>query len=122
MPLPVRIEKNYGWPVSYTAARGFDSAENTLNLEELNIFNGICPKSVNGLKEKLEDQRFRLWQKRRGSTEARIGILKNSYIGKHLGSKGFKHRKTRIQWCILAHNLWKLGSMALTQKEMNEKA
>ncbi|NOY14317.1 MAG: hypothetical protein GXP51_11825, partial [Deltaproteobacteria bacterium] len=69
-------------------------------------------------KERLEDDYFCQLQKRRGSTEARIGIFKNAYLGTPLRNKGFENRKTRIEWCILAHNLWKLARMAAQQREI----
>lgn len=111
-----RITKEYGSPKSYTADRGFDSPVNRLNLEELDIINAICPKSVPMLREKLKDETFCYLQKRRGATEARIGIFKNAYLGKPLRSKGFKNRQVRIEWCILAHNLWKLAAMAAQRR------
>ena len=107
-----RITETYGSPQSYTGDRGFDSSTNRTNLETANIINAICPRSVVQLKERLEDDYFCQLQKRRGSTEARIAILKNAYLGTPLRNKGFKNRKTRIEWCILAHNLWKLARMA----------
>lgn len=112
-----RIAREYGKPESYTADRGFDSPGNRLNLEELEIINAICPKSVPLLQEKLEDDTFCCLQKRRAGTEARIGIFKNAYLGKPLRSKGFKNRKTRIEWCILTHNLWKIATMAAQRRE-----
>lgn len=116
-----RIRKEYGVLASYTADRGFDSPMNAIDLEKLNIINGICPRSVSELEKKLADETFCRLQKRRGATEARIGIFKNAYLGKPLKSKGFKNRKTRIQWCILTHNLWKLSVMAAQRrKELEE--
>lgn len=112
-----RIAKEYGRPESYTADRGFDSPENRIDLEELDIINAICPKSVPLLQEKLEDEDFCCLQKRRGATEARIGIFKNAYLGTPLRSKGFKNRRVRVEWCILAHNLWKLARMAAQCRE-----
>lgn len=111
-----RIADHYGSPESYTADRGFDSSANALVLEELDILNGICPKSVTTLRQKLEDQGFCLLQKRRGATEGRIGIFKNAYLGRPLRSKGFKHRQIRIEWCILGHNLWKLATLAAQKR------
>jgi len=111
-----RITRNYGKPASYTGDRGFDSANARTDLEELGIINAICPRSVPLLKEKLEDEGFCLLQKRRGATEGRIGIFKNAYLGSPLRSKGFKNRKTRIEWCILGHNLWKLATMAAQKR------
>ena len=112
-----RIEEAYGKPESYTADRGFDAHAIRDLLEGLNIVNGVCPLSVPLLKKKLEDEDFCLLQKRRAQTEARVGIFKNAYLGKPLRSKGFSNRKTRIEWCVLTHNLWKLAKMAAQEKE-----
>jgi len=120
-----RITESYGKPESYTGDRGFDSADARTHLEELDIINAICPRSVPMLKEKLEEERFCVLQKRRGATEGRIGIFKNAYLGSPLRSKGFSNRKTRIEWCILGHNLWKLATMAaqkLTEMEAEHAA
>lgn len=111
-----RICAKYGSPESYATDRGFDAAANDLVLENLSVFNGICPKSPVQLQEKLEDETFCLLQKRRGSTEGRIGIFKNAYLGSPLKSKGFEHRQLRITWCIFGHNLWKLATMAAQKK------
>lgn len=111
-----RITQTYGQPGSYTGDRGFDSANARTDLEELGIINAICPRSVPLLKEKLEDEGFCRLQKRRGSTEGRIGTFKNAYLGSPLRSKGFANRKTRIEWCILGHNLWKLATMAAQKR------
>lgn len=117
-----RITANYAAPNSYTGDRGFDAAANNLVLEELSIINGICPRSVPALEEKLEDETFCLLQKRRGSTEGRIGLFKNAYLGRPLRAKGYEHRKQRITWCILSHNLWKLATMAAQEKSKLEAA
>jgi hypothetical protein len=111
-----RLTKSYGVPKSYSGDRGFDSQNNRDELEEKKIINGICPRSVEQLKERLEDDYFRKLQTRRGSTEARISIFKNSYLGSPLRSKGFENRKLRIEWCVLAHNLWKLAKIAIQQR------
>ena len=111
------LTKTYGTLKSYSGDRGFDAQNNRDELAEKNIANGICPRSVVQLKERLEDPYFRQLQTRRGSTEARISIFKNAYLGTPLKSKGFKNRKTRIEWCILAHNLWKLGRIAVQNRE-----
>jgi hypothetical protein len=117
-----RISKEYGVLASYTADRGFDSPINAIDLEKLKIINAICPRSVSELEKKLVDETFCHLQKRRGATEARIGIFKNAFLGKPLKSKGFKNRKIRIGWCIMTHNLWKLSSMAAQRrKEIEEE-
>ena len=111
-----RIIENYGKPASYTGDRGFDAPESRAHLAELDLINGICPRSVPALKEKLEDEGFCQLQKRRGSTEGRIGLFKNAYLGTPLRSKGYANRKTRVEWCILGHNLWKLATMAAQKR------
>jgi len=119
-----RIEQAYGKPECYVADRGFDAPSVRELLKKLNIVNGVCPRSVPLLKEKLENEDFCILQKRRAQTEARIGIFKNAYLGKPLRSKGFLNRKIRIEWCVLAHNLWKLSRMAAqaTEKRLAEAA
>lgn len=112
-----RITQEYKTPASYATDRGFDSTDNRVDLEALGIVNAICPRSVPQLKEKLKDKEFCRLQKRRGATEARIGIFKNSYLGTPLRNKGFKNRRVRIEWCILVHNLWKLARMAAQRRE-----
>lgn len=112
-----RILHEYDLPASYATDRGFDSRGNRIDLEELGIVNAICPRSVELLQEKLEDEDFCRLQKRRAGTEARIGIFKNAYLGAPLRSKGFKNRRVRIEWCILSHNLWKLACMAAERRK-----
>jgi hypothetical protein len=78
---------------------------------------------VKKLEQKLADEVSCQLKRRRGSTEARIGILKNAYLGKPLRSKGFGHRSIRIHWCIFSHNLWKLATMPVeNQKELETEA
>jgi len=114
----IRLTEKYGKPKSYSADRGFDAEKNRNNLKEQAIFNAICPRSVPSLKERLEDDEFCRLQKRRAATEARIGIFKNAYLGAPLRSKGFENRKTRLEWCVLAHNLWKLARMAAQNQKL----
>jgi len=116
-----RIGKAYGKSTSYAGDRGLDSPKNRIWLEEQSIINAICPRSVSQLTEQLEDEQFCLLQKRRAQTEGRIGIFKNAYLGKPLRSKGFANRHTRLVWCILSHNLWKLARIALEAREKKEK-
>jgi len=108
-----RLQKKYGSLRSYTGDRGFDAPANTIHLEELNVINAICPRSVSRLEEQLEDEEFCRLQKRRGSTEGRIGLFKNAYLSRPLKSRGFINRERRIIWSILTHNLWKLAGMAI---------
>ena len=118
-----RIEANYGKPSGFSTDRGFHSKANSTHLEAAGIFNAICPKSVQELQERLgQDERFMQMQTRRASTEARVAILTNNYVGSPLRSKGFRNRNTRLEWCILAHNLWKLAAMAAERRREILKA
>lgn len=118
-----RIEANYAiLPKAFAADRGFHSKANGPLLEEAGIFNAICPKPVAKLRERLGDERFRELQTRRASTEARVAVLSNDFVGTPLRSKGFRNRNTRIEWCILAHNLWKLAVMAAERRRELLKA
>lgn len=118
-----RIETNYGKPSGFSTDRGFHSKANSAHLKAAGIFNAICPKSVQELQERLgQDERFRQMQTRRASTEARVAILTNDYVGTPLRSKGFNNRNTRIGWCILVHNLWKLSFMAAERRREMLKA
>ena len=118
-----RIAANYARPGAFAADRGFHSKANVARLEAAGVFNAICPKSVRDLQKRLEDDpRFRQLQTRRGSTEARVAILTNDYVGTPLRSKGFKNRSARIVWCILAHNLWKLAAMAAARRREAREA
>ncbi len=118
-----RIRSNYELPLCYAGDRGFDSKANRAHLEEVGVFNAICPKDVADLRARLEgDKRFGQMQTRRASTEGRVAILKNCYIGTPLRSKGFAHRATRIEWCIFAHNLWKISAMTAERRRELLKA
>ena len=68
----------------------------------------------------MQDKKFRAIQKRRAQTEARIGIIKNTFLGGPLRSKGFAHRELTVAWAVLAHNLWLLAD--LPQKAALAKA
>lgn len=116
-----RVTHNYGSPESYTTDRGFSSKANSEYLHTEGIYDAICPKSVRELVERLQEPLFRELQKRRGATEARIGIFKNVYSGRPLRSKGTHHRGVRIGWCIFTHNLWKLGSMAAENRRKQDE-
>ena len=118
-----RIAANYARPGAFVADRGFHSKANAARLESAGVFNAICPKSVRDLQKRLEDDpRFRRLQTRRGSTEARVAILTNDYVGTPLRSKGFKNRSARVVWCVLAHNLWKLAAMAAARRREAREA
>lgn len=117
-----RIEESYGAVAAYCGDRGFDTKANTAHLETENIFNGICPKAPAVLAERTTEPRFMELQRRRGQTEARIGIFKNAYLGRPLRSKGFEHKRNTVAWCVLTHNLWVLARMKIASEQQRMAA
>lgn len=101
--------------------RGLASKTNTDLLEKRSIGNGLCPRDVKELTDKLANQEgFREGLKRRAATEGRIGIFKNVLLGSPLLAKGFEHRKLAIGWAVLTHNLWVVARMAEAEKKRKE--
>ena len=118
-----RIQACYGkYPCAAGADRGFDRKVTRDNLEERHIFNGICPRSVATLTERMKDEGFIAIQRRRAQTEGRIGILKNDFLGPVLRNKGFESREREVAWAVLAHNLWVLARMLRAQEKERQKA
>ena len=88
------------------ADRGFDAGATIDWLQEHSITSQICPKDPQALRERLKDDAaFSRLQTRRGSTEARIAILKNHTGGRVWRAKGLTHRRLAVGWSVLAHNL-----------------
>ena len=113
-----RLLAGVGRTVGAVAAdRGFANATNHRGLAESGIFNGICPRQPQQFKERMKDQRFVKLQRRRSQTEARIGILKNGFLGRPLRAKGFAHRELAVAWAVLTHNLWMLARLRKTKKK-----
>ena len=102
--------------------RGFDSKKNRCLLEKKGITNAICPRNPSVLKEQLQEKSFCKYQKRRASTEARIAIFKNNFLGKPLRSKGFKNRELAVTWNVLTHNFCLLARMKLSKQERQNAA
>ena len=99
------------------ADRGFDGAKTTSWLESESITSQICPKSPQALRERLKDGAFSGLQTRRGSTEARIAILKNHTGGRVWRAKGFAHRRLAVGWSVLEHNLMWLARTVREQQQ-----
>lgn len=117
-----RIEESYGPVAAYCGDRGFDTKANAAYLESENIFNGICPKAPVVMAERTGEPRFMDLQRRRGQTEARIGLFKNAYLGRPLRSKGFEHKRNTVAWCVLTHNLWVLARMKISSEQQRMAA
>jgi IS5 family transposase len=115
-----RVEQNLTIHVAAVAAdRGFDSESNRQWLKQRKTYNGICPRSVQELKERKKSWKFTGLQRRRSQCEGRIGIVKNNFLGQPLRSKGFSHRELTVSWAVLTHNLWVIAR--LPQRKIRAK-
>jgi len=121
-PSVERIEKAFGPGVvgSVVGDRQFDSKPNRHWLEEKNIYNGLCPRSVKELENQSKSPKFQSTQRRRAQTEARIAILKNNFLGTPLKRQGFKNREKQVAWSVLTHNLWLLARLEPAQEQPEE--
>lgn len=115
-----RMELSVGKPKSFITDRGFMSKPNVAYLESENVRDGLCRKDVAELQEKLRDPWYAAAQKRRGSTEGRIGIFKNVFLGGVMREKGFESRNRALIWSVLAHNLWVLARKSLADEAERE--
>ena len=101
--------------------RGLSGKTNTAALEKHGVGDGLCPRDVHVLAQRLESQPgFREGLKRRAGTEARIGIFKNVFLGRPMLQKGFTHRELGVGWAVLAHNLWVVARMAEEERKRKE--
>jgi hypothetical protein len=109
-----RMEQAYGPKLKAVAAdRGFDNEVNRVGLAEEGIYNAVCPRSPQQLRERSGSWKFKRLQRRRGQTEGRISIVKNVFLSGQVRSKGFAHRHLTVTWTVLVHNLWVLARMPL---------
>jgi IS5 family transposase len=96
--------------------RGFASASNSQTLKEGGTFDGLCPRQPAELSRRMKGAKFAGLQRRRAQTEARIGILKQAFLGRPMRAKGFEHRELALAWGVLTHNLWKFARMRKAKK------
>lgn len=113
----LRLETAYGVIDSVCTDRSFHSQKNESFLKDHQIYDAMCPRSPTQLQARLKEQRFLELQTRRSQTEARIGIFKNSFLGRPLRSKGFLHKQLTVSFCVLAHNLWVIARMAIADEQ-----
>ena len=90
--------------------RGFDSGANRRLLGE-EIENHLCPRNIEQLKQRLQDETFCRHQRRRAQTEARIAIVMHGFLGNPMRKWGYKNKARLCGWGILAHNLWVLARL-----------
>jgi hypothetical protein len=97
-----RVEARLGRPVGAVVTdRGFASAANSRALAQTQTLDATCPRTSAELSRKMKDKKFAQLQRRRAQTEARIGILKNGFLGRPLRAKGFAHRELALAWGVL---------------------
>src|SRR6266700_3048377 len=106
-----RMEEAYGPLKALGADRGFDNKDNRQGTAEDGIYNGVCPRSPQTLKERMRSPKFRKLQRRRAQTEGRIGILKNVFLRGRPRCKGFANRELTVTWTVLVHNLWVIARL-----------
>ena len=118
-----RMEEAYGPKLKAVAAdRGFDSEVNRLGLAQDGIYNAVCPRSPQQLRERSGSWKFKRLQRRRGQIEGRISIVKNVFLNGQMRSKGFTHRALTVTWTVLVHNLWVLARMQLRARAAQPRA
>jgi hypothetical protein len=100
--------------------RGLFSQANEKELTKRHIKSGLCPRDPAELQKRLaDDESLRQGLRRRGSgTEARIAIFKHCFAGSPCRTKGLAARTVAVGWAVLAHNLWVLARLKLTQEKM----
>ena len=107
-----RIEQNLAIKIKEVVAdRGFDSAQNQAHLTRKKIYNGLCPRQPQQLRQRMGSWKFARLQRRRSQTEARIAIFLHNFLGEPLRAKGFGHRQLAVGWGVLTHNLWVLARL-----------
>jgi hypothetical protein len=111
-----RLEDALVKPTGYIADRGFTSKPNVKWLHEKGVRDGLCAKDPCELRERRRDPWYAEGQKRRGNTEARVGVFKNVFLGGVLREKSFERRNRSLIWSVLAHNLWVLARKSLADE------
>jgi hypothetical protein len=113
-----RWQETYGKEMIKVAVsdRGFDGDESRSALKDAGMENGMCPRSVAQLINRLSEPEFCEQQRRRSQTEARIAIIKNNFLDGRLSTKGHENHEKEIAWVVLAHNLWVLARLKTVQK------
>jgi hypothetical protein len=107
---------------SVTGDRGCQSKRNDKLLAQKRIYNGLCPRNPLEYAERMQEDKFRTFQKRRGQTEGRIGIVKNAILDGSLYEKEIEGKQLKIGWAILVHNLWCLARLPVAENEMKKAA
>ena len=103
------------------ADRGFSARKSAAELSQRGIYDAVCPKDPEQLRQRSTEARFAVLQRRRGSTEGRIAIIKQRQ-GRRLRSRGFDGRHLAVAWSVLGHNLWIVARLLTDQQKLAETA
>lgn len=103
------------------ADRGFSSRESSRRLDQAGVYDAVCPRDPSRLAERMSEERFAPLQRRRGSTEARIAIVKQG-LGRRLRARGFNNRNLAVAWGVLGHNLWIIARLLADQQKVQKAA
>jgi len=113
----LRVWEGIGEHVGAVVAdRGFATADNSRTLAEGKTFDGLCPRKPVQLRQRMKSPKFASLQRRRAQTEARIGILKQGFLGRPMRAKGAERRELSLAWGVLTHNLWMLARLRKVRK------
>jgi len=107
---------------SVTGDRGCQSKRNDKLLLKKGIYNGLCPRNPLEFAERMQEKKFKILQKRRGQTEGRIGIVKNTILDGSLYERQIEGKQLKIGWAILVHNLWCLARMPVIEEDLAQVA
>lgn len=103
------------------ADRGFCAKSGKAQLQAQEIYDAVCPRDPGELKRRLQEPLFAQLQRRRGSTEARVAILKQR-CARRLRCRGFEHRYLAVGWAVLGHNLWVIARMLKKHERLRKAA
>jgi hypothetical protein len=118
-----RMEQAYGPKLKAVAAdRGFDNEVNRVGLADEGIYNAVCPRSPQQLRQRAGSWKFKGLQRRRAQLEGRVSIVKNVFLSGRVRCKGFAHRELTVTWTVLVHNLWVLARMQLRAEAAQTEA
>ena len=79
---------NLAEPIAAMCAdRGFASQRARRQLAQEGIYDALCPRDPKQLKKRMEEPHFRQLQKRRASTQGRIGVLKDRLAGRAIAQQ-----------------------------------
>ncbi|MGH8018085.1 MAG: hypothetical protein ACREIA_07315 [Opitutaceae bacterium] len=117
-------QEQFDLPEAISAAgadRGFHAREGSRRLGLAGIYDATCPRDPAALRQRFGEAKFARLQRRRGSTEARIAILKQRHAGR-LRCRGFERRHLAVAWPVLGHNLWMIARMLADQRQEQQAA